>query len=175
MHGKGDAFWRNIVWNFEQVVVQHAHAAGVNTRARSGYYKAAIILASSVAEALAYRILEERLHGDVAADLLLEEDWQYFDCHNIPPQYGRDGMLLSLCQRRKQQFILTKQTDFKKVNEMCLRTGCFTKHFFKRVEMVRTRRNQIHIQGLKSLGRSWNKAQLDQVARVVTKLIRMTR
>ena len=53
-----DAFNKNVSWNLEQIAVQVGHAEKVKGRARSGYYKAAIILAASIVEALAYKILE---------------------------------------------------------------------------------------------------------------------
>ena len=52
-------FYRNLIWNIKQITVQTAQAERVNGRARSGYYKVAIILVASVVEALAFKVLEK--------------------------------------------------------------------------------------------------------------------
>ena len=73
-----DVFWENIHWNIDQIAVQQAQAEKVNGRAKSGYYKAAILLASSVVEALAYKLLEQEI-ARLPEDRLPLQDWECFE------------------------------------------------------------------------------------------------
>ncbi len=79
--------------------------------------------------------------------------------------------MLSICEREQSKFKLGKQTDFKKVNEVCCKLGIFSSKFFKKIEKVRSLRNKIHIQGLSNLDRSYNKRQLDFISSVMDSLL----
>lgn len=156
----------NIKWNLEQMVVQFGHAQNVKGRARSGYYKAAIMLAASVVEALAFTILSRsKLKMPLG-------DWQ---CRNSSflPKFcqSKNGYRLSVCERIQPVFKLERNTDFKKVNEVCLELKIFPKRFFKKIEKVRILRNKIHIQGLGNIDRSYTKKELEFVSSVINELL----
>lgn len=57
---KAETIFRNIYWNARLMVVQMDHASAVKTRAKSGYYKAAILVGGSVIEALIYMALRKK-------------------------------------------------------------------------------------------------------------------
>ncbi|NCO24987.1 hypothetical protein GW901_00470 [Candidatus Parcubacteria bacterium] len=162
----GSTFTENIRWNLEQIVVQFRHAEKVKGRARSGYYKAAIMLAASVVEALAFKILSE---SNLKMPL---GDWQ---CKNSSflPEFcqSKNGYKLSVCERIQPVFKLERNTDFKKVNEICLELKIFSKRFFKKIEKVRILRNKIHIQGLGNIDRSYTKKELEFVSSVMNELL----
>jgi hypothetical protein len=54
---------QNIDWNIGLIATQVGHANSAKTRARSGYYKLAIIIAASIIEALVHLLLR-RTVGD---------------------------------------------------------------------------------------------------------------
>ncbi|MFA5413250.1 MAG: hypothetical protein WC348_01790 [Patescibacteria group bacterium] len=162
-----EAFKRNVLWNLEQVAVQVGHAEKVRTRARSGYYKAAIILAAAIVEALVYKILEQ--NNTLKMPL---EDWRCIRSNFLSQRYKSDkGERLSVCERIRPQFELNKQTDFKKVNEVCLALKIFPKKIFKKIEKIRTLRNKIHIQGLDNIDRSYTKHELEFISSVMDELL----
>ncbi|MDD3101738.1 MAG: hypothetical protein PHE59_01155 [Patescibacteria group bacterium] len=162
-----DTFYKNVKWNLEQIVVQVGHAEGVKGRARSGYYKSAIILAASIIEALAYKILEQNYSLEMPL-----EDWKCVRSNFLPEQYKSDkGERLSICERKRFKFELNKQTDFKKVNEVCHFLNVFSTKSFKKIEKVRKLRNRIHIQGLDDLDRSYTKKELEFVSSVMNELL----
>jgi len=162
-----EAFNKNVQWNLEQVAVQVGHAERVKTRARSGYYKSAIILAAAIVEALAYKILEQNNDLDMPS-----EDWQCVRSNFLPGQYKSDkGERLSVCERIQPKFKLNKQTDFKKVNEVCFALKLFPKKLFNKIEKVRKLRNKIHIQGLSNLDRSYKKSELEFISSVMNELL----
>lgn len=162
-----ETFSKNVKWNLEQIAVQVGHAESVKTRARSGYYKSAIILAAAIVEALAYKTLEQNSSLDMPL-----EDWKCICSNFLPNKYqSNNGERLSICERKKLKFELNKQTDFKKVNEVCLTLGIFSKKLFNKIERVRKLRNKIHIQGLNNLDRSYTKHELEFISSVMNELL----
>ncbi len=160
-------FFKNVRWNLVQIAVQFGHAQKVKTRARSGYYKSAIILAAAIVEALAYKLLEQ----NVSLEMPLE-NWQCRSSNLLSENYrSKKGERLSICERTRPKFTLTRQTDFKKVNEVCLTLKLFSDKFFKKIEKVRILRNKIHIQGLENLDRSYTKNELEFISSVMDELL----
>lgn len=161
-----ETFRQNVEWNINQIAVQFRHAELVNGRARSGYYKVAIMLAASIVEALAYKILD----GNGATGIL--EDWKCTKHNFLPKDYDNNANeRLSICRRVRPEFKLDKTTDFKKVNDVCHKIGIFSDKTFRRVEKIRTLRNKIHLQGLSTLDRSYTKKELESVSSVINELL----
>ena len=123
-------FRQNVEWNIELTAVQVGHAEKVKGRARSGYYKTAIILAASVVEALAFKVLED---SKLQMPLM---DWQCKKSSLLGQSYRGNGNRLSICERVQPVFKLGKNTDFKKVNEVCLNLKIFSKKFFGSVSYL---------------------------------------
>jgi len=162
-----DTFNKNVQWNLEQIAVQVGHAERVKTRARSGYYKSAIMLAAAIVEALAYKILDQNNSLEMPL-----EDWQCVRSSLLNQNYvSSRGKRLSICERIRPTFKLNKQADFKKVNEVCLSLKIFSNRLFKKIEKVRILRNKIHIQGLSNLDRSYTKQELELVSFVMNELL----
>ena len=162
-----ETFDKNVEWNLEQIAVQVGHAEKVKTRARSGYYKSAVILAAAIVEALAYKVLEKSNSLEMPF-----EDWRCIRSNLLPQQYKSDrGERLSICERIKPKFKLNKQTDFKKVNEICFALRIFSKKLFNKIEKIRKLRNKIHIQGLDNLDRSYTKSELEFIGSVMNELL----
>ncbi|MBI5412588.1 hypothetical protein HZA43_05480 [Candidatus Peregrinibacteria bacterium] len=161
------AFKQNLDWNIRQIAIQFSQAEKVNGRARSGFYKAAVISAASVVEALAFKLLEtnEKLEMPLG-------DWLCKDSNFLPLKYiTNDGARLSICKRTQERFKLTKNTDFKKVNEVCYKLKLFSQQFFKKIEKIRRLRNKIHIQGLNIADRSYTKRELEFISSVMAQLL----
>lgn len=160
----------NVALHFEQISVQLSHADKVNGRAKSGYYKVAILLAAAAAEALAHAVLRAKLDNGATPPL---GQWECFESHNLPltHQPQRTNYLLSICKRRQPIFRLTEKTDFARVNAVCKDLGVFSTSFYNKIERVRTLRNRIHLQSLTEVDRSYNKQKLDSIGFVINKLI----
>jgi hypothetical protein len=163
-----NAFNQNVEWNLEQVAVQVGHAESVKGRARSGYYKAAIIITASIVEALAFKVLEKNKVLEMPL-----EDWECKNSFLLPKNCVANSSKsrLSVCERSQRKFALTTHTDFKKVNEVCLKLQIFSNKFFNKIERVRKSRNKIHIQGLDSTDRSYRKKELEFISSVMNELL----
>ena len=163
---ESETFATNMLWNLEQVAVQVGHAEKVKTRARSGYYKSAIMLSAAIVESLAFKILEKNSNLEMP-----EEDWRCVRSHPLPKEYRGEKGGLSICERIKPRFELDKHTDFKRVNEVCLNLKLFSEKLFEKIEKVRKLRNRIHIQGLSNIDRSYTKKELEFVGSVMDELM----
>ena len=162
-----ETFKKNIQWNLELIAVQVGHAEHVKGRARSGYYKTAIVLGSSIVEALSYRVLEKNNTLEMPL-----EDWECRNSQFLSESFkSTNGSRLSICERAQKNFSLTKFTEFKKVNEVCFKLNLFSKGFFKKIEKIRTLRNKIHLQGLKFIDRSYTKSELEFISSVMNELL----
>lgn len=163
-----DIFKANIEWHIELIAVQIGHADKVYGRAKSGYYKVAILLAAAVVEALAHSILKNELAKGIAPPL---NSWECYECYDLPQTYQTHACRLAICKRRQSTFQLTEKTDFLRVNKVSQDLHIFSNSFFQKIESVRTMRNRIHLQGLDQIDRSYTKRQLDSVGDVIDKLI----
>jgi|GEM_PF-2673716 len=162
-----NSFNKNVEWNIEQIGLQVLHAKKVNGRARSGYYKAAIVLAASVVEALAFKLLEMNKEQEMPLN-----DWKCLNSCFLPEKLkSANGNRLSICERKQEKFCLTKHTDFKEVNEVCKKIKIFSDQFFNKIETVRRLRNKIHIQGLENIDRSYTNKDLEFVSSVMDEFL----
>ncbi|MDP4011780.1 MAG: hypothetical protein Q8P72_06165 [Candidatus Roizmanbacteria bacterium] len=161
-----EVFKKNVKWNIEQASIQFAQAGRVNGRERSGFYKASVMLAASVVEALAFKLLETNNHREMPFD-----DWTCRESYLLPEQYISDGSRLSICKRAQEKFELKKHTDFKKINEVCYKLNLFSDKFFEDIEKIRTLRNKIHIQGLEYVDRSYTKRELEFISSMIPLLL----
>ena len=94
-----------------------------------------------------------------------------FRIKNLLIDLTKDGTRLAICKRRQPRFQLKTHTDFKAVNETCLKLSIFMRPFFKHIERVRETRNKIHLQNLDRVERSWTKRDLEMVSSVLNGLI----
>lgn len=162
-----ETFRKNIVWNLNQVTVQVGHAENVKGRAKSGYIKAAVVIAAAVTEALVYQLLNDNQH--LAMPI---EDLKCINSHPLPPEYkGENGEMLSICQRIRPKFELNKYTDLYRTNKICFDLGLYPKTIYEKVEKIRKLRKKLHIQGLEQVDRSYTTKELDLIGSVINYLI----
>lgn len=162
--------WDNLLWNTNLFAIQIGHAKLVRGRARSGYYKAAYLQLSSVAEALACILLEKKL-SELSAEAIPLDDWKCKNSHMLPSDITRDGVSVSICQRYQPRFVLTDKTEFSRINRMCQTLGIITPKLYDKLEDIRKKRNKIHLKSLLQVERSWNKQDVKEASKVVAALI----
>lgn len=164
-------FWSNIGWHLEQTVVQIQHANNVRGRARSGYYKAALLFSSAIIEALAHRILQRAID----TGLTTPEQSEDYEHHLLPGQFAVDGYRVVVCKRKKVNFRLLPNTDFVRVNQVAKEMSVFPKRLYNKVERIRRLRNKIHLQGLNYVDRKHRLHQVDYIADVMVALVSMAK
>ena len=165
-------FWDSIIWHLDLVAVQHGHAQKVSGSARSGYYKVGVIIAASVVEALAHKLLEKKLASIPSTDIPLNS-CEWYDCHPLPKSHAAATGDLGICRKRQLLFQLKKGTDFQQINSMCLQLGIYSHFLHNKIDKVRIMRNRVHLQGQDGSFRKWNKDDLERVANALLPLLKM--
>ena len=162
-----DILKKNLKWNLTQISVQSAHAQNVRGRARSGYYKVAFMLAASIVEALEHYLLQKNCQLPMPL-----EDIECKEHSLLPYNYTLStDFMLAICKRIQKKFELKSNTDFVKVNEVCKKLNLVNLSLYKRIDSIREKRNNIHLQGLNVLDRSYTNKQLESVSSVISALI----
>ncbi|MBI1908203.1 hypothetical protein HYS28_02175 [Candidatus Uhrbacteria bacterium] len=163
------ALRKNLNWNLRQAVLQVSHAKKVNTRARSGYYKAAALFLCSIVEAVAFYLLRKKLNALPSDKVPLEPK----ECHEIyalPQSFSSPGIDLVVAKRYQKPFQLTQWTEFARVNEKCRQLGIISEPLFKRMEWARKLRNRYHLQGRHQTEQRWTMNDIERISKVLSAL-----
>jgi hypothetical protein len=159
----------NVNWNVELIANQLKHAQLAKGRARSGYYKLAVIIGASIVEAFVHLLL---LNNIKDGEVLRTGKKETYECSPLPKNFYRvPGEELVIAKRRDEIISIKGNTDFVILNRVCLEKGLFTKRFFRKVEAVRTIRNKVHIQGLGYVDRSYTRHDVEKIAMIANELL----
>jgi hypothetical protein len=162
-------FSQNIAWNINQVIALSAQAENTKGRARSGYYKAAVIIAASIVEALCFKLLENNKHLKMPLEDYRCKNSQFLSENFI----SKEGERLSICERSRMVFQLDDRTDFKKTIDISQELKLLPKSLYNKIDKIRVMRNKIHLQGLESIDRSYKKSTVEYISSVIYKLLLM--
>lgn len=157
----------NVEWHLVLIAVQIGHAKKKRGRARSGYYKLAVLLGASVVEALVHALLVKKLGTN---GVLFTGRKETFECAPLPKQFYQPDELV-ICKRRDETMPLSKNPDFVFLNKTCLTKGVFRKRLFNKVETIRKMRNKIHIQGLSFVDRRYTEGEVKKVSTIIDELL----
>jgi hypothetical protein len=163
---------RNIKATIGDAIVQVTHAQQVKTRARTGYYKVAILLMASTVEALLYDIIDTKC----TADPSLWKTVQYRRYTRVDDIKGVNIGLphdLYICRQDMQDFQLGEKAMLKQMNIFCRDAKFISKKLSKDIDYVMKKRNEIHLQGLTTTNRNYTAAMLERVAKVTYELFRI--
>ena len=157
----------NIDWHIQLIAIQVSHAEKVQGRARSGYYKLAVLLIASIVEAVVHALLVRKLGTD---GVIETEDYETYECLSLPEGFSLKGEV-AICKKRKKIFQLKKNPDFAVLNNACVRERLLSLKLFNEVESIRKVRNKIHMQGLDHIDRSYTKSSVERFSEVMDNLL----
>ena len=157
----------NITWNIKLLTVQLLHARKVNTRARSGYYRLAVLIGSSIIEALVYVLLRQKIGP--AGVLSIES--QHKDSAEFPASFTPSKEDWVMCKRRQIEVCLSSKTDLIHLNDACLAKGIYGRKLQKRIDRIRAQRNKIHFHGLHQIDRRYTKKEVNNISSVINSLL----
>jgi hypothetical protein len=140
----------------------------VNTRARTVYYKAMYNSAASIVECFLFRLVHS-LHRHDSAVLGTERKERYVSELN-QVELGSKKNLYIAERYTRDRGIDEVAGKFIEMNRLCLTTKVINRNLYKRLERIREKRNEIHIQLRTSASRSYTKAQVDLVMDTALKL-----
>jgi hypothetical protein len=165
---------RHIELTITEIVAQLDHAESFKTRAKTGYYKVAIVLTVSILEALLYHYIERA----VAKDPALTKHPKVRTTNHVHAQdLGTLNKYLAgsgheFCMHRIEEtdFELTHRTNLSMLTNFCYATGLIGKQLKDGIEYAQSKRNQIHLQGLTTTSYKYNGKMIDRIIGTMLKV-----
>lgn len=162
---------QNILTNFGDIFRLLHDAAKVNTRAKTVYYKCAFFLLAANIEALLYHYIECKCRLDEnlisKANSTKLKHLQY-----VSPEAVGSTKKLAIAEEIDVTATLGSITrDFNTMNKFCKDHIGIGATLFDELEYVRTKRNEIHIQGLRSTSRSYTKRQVNKAGETMIRML----
>lgn len=161
---------RNIDTALTEALVQISHADKVGTRARTGYYKVAILLLASVIEAQLHYLIT--IHA--------QHDPTLFATYGTGKKLKKITVLnkpalgttkdLYICEEVIAPFKLNKGTLLDAMNVFCCDCSITGEHLKSEIDYIKNKRNEIHLQGLSTTQRTFTKKMIDRAANVIAEL-----
>lgn len=119
-------------------------------------YKNIIVYIASLTEALISYTLKKLLEGNVIKNEdIMGFEWKRDKSKEIVTL--DDGKIVKGVVEHKVFNTLSTETQFMELNRAAKRSTLFNESLFKNAEEIRTRRNKIHIAGLKALDDNYSK------------------
>lgn len=163
---------RNIDIALTEAIVQISHAEQVGTRARTGYYKVAMLLLASVIEAQLHHLI------------ILHEanDSTIFDGHGKKKlvkiaQLNSANLgttkALFICEEVIESFKLSKHTLLAAMNDFCLANSFIPARLKANIDSVKDKRNELHLQSLRTVSRTFTRDMIDKAGYTVAELFEL--
>lgn len=163
-----DTLKRNIDWNINLIATQVRHAQLAKTRAKSGYYKLAVIVCASIVEAMLHLLLRRKLGQ---AGKIFTGEKETYEPHALPNNLNPPDTKLVIAKQREIVVPISDNPDFGRMNTACHQHGIFNKRIFNKVDKIRKTRNKIHLQGVDHVDRSYTKRDLDGISSTMNELL----
>lgn len=150
---------RNILHTAAEASLQLSHAATVQGRARSGYYKAAFLLTASIIEAILFFSIERMLHQNPRL-AKTNITTKLKELHSLPDSLGSTKRLI-ICERVEQDYKLTPRSSFSSMILFCFSAQLINGKLHKKLQQICNKRNEIHLQGLQTTHKRYNRALIE--------------
>lgn len=163
---------KNVSWAIDDVVAQITLAERVRGRARTTYYKAAILQAAAIVEALLHDYLktictqQPQLLNHVTRFKTSREATSLVQ---LPAATLGTTKELWVCEIKRSQ--IDRMSSFKDMNDLALEIGVISQRLYGSLEYVRNKRNEIHLQTLSTTQRRYNNQILERVSGVMLQIL----
>lgn len=160
----------NVKHTVKDVFVQINHAQGVKGPARTTYYKVAYILMSTAVEAVLHSIVATAIEADPNL-VKLRQKKDLKKIHALPTVELDTTKKLFICEEVMEDFKLNKMVLLGGLNAFAKDAGLINASLYRRIDNVRRKRNEIHLQGLSSSKRSYTGRNITSCAKVLRELL----
>ncbi|MBL7078464.1 hypothetical protein ISS42_02305 [Candidatus Shapirobacteria bacterium] len=136
---------------------------------RSTFYKTSIIHLASIIEALLHYCANEML-----GDTYEHPEWTYCNIKKLH-EVEKDNfpkIQIIAGERYKKIYKLSRYIDFKVLNRLCLKEKILNKKLYSKVEKIRNLRNKIHLFGLKSIDRKFQKRDVEFTSKIAYDILK---
>ncbi len=165
------AFRRNVIRRYKavQTVLAPALKRGVDTRKKSAYFRAAIVIFCSVVEGLAYELVEKHAPGGVIGKKVLEKT--VGTINESPPEIPHQLLLVKKV-KSGANILLDERVGFDALNNYLLNKKLINKKEFRTLNSIKDERNRIHIQGISGNDILYTQVKVERLGRAADFLIR---
>lgn len=163
-------FWHNLRVTVSDITTQVVHARSVRGRARTGYYKVAILLSASIVEGLLHKLLEASITIDPTLLSRSKHKEQKY-LHTLPKNTLGLTKDLIVCEVETKDFDFSPRTNFNSLNNFCLEVGIINIRLHKSIKYTIGKRNEIHLQGLDNKTRRFNRQMLQKAGIAMEQLV----
>lgn len=163
--------YQNAEWHIEQIALFNQEALGKPLKQRSRYYKASFFFASAVAESFVFLVIKNYVDKGNTVDYRPTNTYKPL-CNISGKKFVKDGIgEIVICEKVKENFEWKKDIDFFTLNNIGNKYNIFNKNLFKKLESIRKKRNNIHIQSLNKKDHRYSKKDVEYASSVLPNLI----
>ncbi len=171
-----ELIYQNAEWHIEQVALFNQEALGKPLKQRSRYYKASFFFASAVVESFVFLIIKDFIihKGNIVEH---RSTYKYRPLCSISGEnFVKDGIgEMAICEKVKEHFEWKDDIKFSTLNDIGLKYKIFNKELFSKLDKIRERRNNIHIQSCNKKDHRYSKKDVEYVSSVLPDLIDLTK
>lgn len=133
-----------------------------NENIQNNFHRAIILYTAAIIEALLHYVIEKKVRP---LEFEEEEEW-CFDgdphiCHRYQDADGKNMQIITGKRFRKKKKI-TKNTQFKQINNIALDKKLISSDLHKRIDEIRVLRNGLHLASLEDIERKHSKQILNK-------------
>ncbi len=163
----------HIVETIKDVGVQIRHArAARSTRVRASYYKVAMLLSASPVEAALYDLIEYKCSSNPS---LLNNVRTFNRAKGITTLQQIKAPITDpdkefwICEIKRSG--IDRRSSFKEMNELALEVGIINRQLFNKIDRIRAKRNEIHLQTMPISTRKYNFSTVEKMSKVLLGIV----
>lgn len=163
--------YQNAEWHIEQIALFNQEALSKPLKQRSRYYKASFFFASAVAESFVFLVIKNYVDKGNIIDYRSTNTYKPL-CNVSGKKFVKEGIGdIVICEKIKENFEWKKDIDFFSLNNIGDKYKIFNKNLFRKLESIRKKRNNIHIQSLNKKDHRYSKRDVEYASSVLPGLI----
>lgn len=161
---------QNIRKAIKESLVQNQHAQGVKGVARTGYYKLSTLLLASAVEAVLFDIIKCALvaNPNLAS---LQPTKKLKKRSTLKAADIGTAKDLYICEELSLDYKLDKKALLDSLNKFAHKAGLIDQRLFGRIDRVRLKRNEQHLQGLVSSTTSYTRRTTEATSKALNELL----
>ena len=161
----------NIEWNLKQAHLFVRDSQEKSMQDRSRYYKASFLFISSAIEALVFIIVKNYCVNNTVD---YGDEYVYNSLQSLTKLFPEEtDVSIGIYKKERKKFEWKDRVDFYITNDIGLQNKVFDKRMYNKLERVRMRRNQIHLQALQEKDHQYTKRHVEYAFSVAGELTRL--
>lgn len=161
---------QNIKRRIKDFTVYLALAAqpGISNTAKSAYYRACIIILGTIVEGLVFYLI---LKATSQVNPVIHSDKAWKKIHKLPVSVVGSADIIIGREYTQEVRLRDKQCTFNLMSQYCRSNKLVTKRQSQRIDYVRRKRNQLHIQSLTDKDRGYNMRTVKLISEAISMLV----